>query len=130
MCSKTEKRTPKQVTCRLFFAKVMDLMGWNSGNRYKLLGKLIKTQNDLLFVFDLTTPEIYLRKNIDEETAKISRTPTYPDDWKDQFGVSFEEHLNNVQVEIFNDYTVFGINTCDKPAILETEQEKDVISDE
>lgn len=129
-CSNTEKRSPKQVTCRLFFAKVMDLMGWSSGNRYKLLGKLIKTQNELLFVFDLTTPEIYLRKNTDEETSKISRTPTYPDDWKDQFGVSFEEHLNNVQVEIFNDYTVFGINTCEKPTVLEAELEKDVISNE
>jgi len=130
-CSNTNKRTPKQVTCRLFFAKVMDLMGWNSGNRYKLLGKLIQTHNDLLFVFDLNTPEIYLRKNVDEETSKISRTPTYPDDWKDQFGVSFEEHLNNVQVEIFNDYTVFGINTCEKTSSQDTSNEnEEVISDE
>ena len=125
-CSNTEKRSPKQVTCKIFFAKVMDLMGWSSINRYKLLGKLIKTKNDLLFVFDLTTPEIFLRKNADGEPGTISRTPTYTDDWKDQFGLPFEEHLNNVQVGIFDNYTVFGINTKEFPDVPEPDEGEDV----
>ena len=104
----------------------MDLMGWSSINRYKLLGKLIKTKNDLLFVFDLTTPEIFLRKNADGEPGTISRTPTYTDDWKDQFGLPFEEHLNNVQVGIFDNYTVFGINTKEFPDVAEPDEGEDV----
>ncbi len=44
------------------FAKVVSLMGWNSSYRYKLLGKLIRSDNELLFVFDLTTPEIFVRE--------------------------------------------------------------------
>ena len=52
-CSATEKRSPKQITCRLFFAKVFSLMDWNPDYRYKLLGKLIRSNNELLFVYDL-----------------------------------------------------------------------------
>ena len=38
-CSANQnKRTPKQITCRVFFAKVIALMGWNPNYRYKLLG--------------------------------------------------------------------------------------------
>ena len=51
-CSATKKRTPKQITCRMFFAKVVSLMDWNPNYRYKLLGKLIRSGNELLFIFD------------------------------------------------------------------------------
>ena len=34
------KRKPKTISCRIFFAKVMNLMGWNPDYRYKILGKL------------------------------------------------------------------------------------------
>lgn len=108
-CSATSKRSPKQITCKIFFAKVMDLMNWDGANRYKLLGKLIKTKDELLFIFDLSTPEIFLRQGEDEETSKISKKPTYIESWKDQFGVPFKEHINSVQIEKFNEVTVFGI---------------------
>lgn len=105
----TTKRTPKQITCRIFFAKVIALMGWNPDFRYKLLGKLLKSGNDILFVFDLTTPEIYQKVSKDGEKPKMSRTPSYPADWKNQFGISASEHQNTIQVNMFNGYTVFGI---------------------
>ena len=60
-CSATAKRTPKHITCKIFFAKVFALMGWNPKDRYKLLGKLIKSHNQLLFVFDLSAPEVKIR---------------------------------------------------------------------
>ncbi len=55
------------------FAKVVSLMGWNSSYRYKLLGKLIRSDNELLFVFDLTTPEIFVRE--EKEDGKIKSVP-------------------------------------------------------
>jgi hypothetical protein len=48
----TPKRKPKQITCRVFFAMMTGLMDWNPEYRYKLLGKLIKTAEEHLFVFD------------------------------------------------------------------------------
>lgn len=113
-CSATSKRSPKQITCRMFFAKVMALMGWNPNYRYKLLGKLIRSNNELLFVFDLSTPEIFMRTVKDDGKEKTSRTPTYPEEWKNQFGVPVVEHQNSLQVNIFDGYAVFGIHENEK----------------
>lgn len=105
----SKKRSPKQITCRIFFAKVIALMGWNPDYRYKLLGKLLKSGDDILFVFDLTTPEIYKKVIKEGEKPKMSRTPSYPADWQNQFGLPVEEHQNTIQVNMFNGYTVFGV---------------------
>ena len=105
----SKKRSPKQITCRIFFAKVIALMGWNPNYRYKLLGKLLKSGDDILFVFDLTTPEIYKRVEKEGDKPKMSRTPSYPAEWQNQFGLPVEEHQNTIQVNMFNGYTVFGV---------------------
>ena len=108
-CSSTDKRSPKQITCRMFFAKVISLMDWNPTYRYKLLGKLIRSNDELLFLFDLKTPEIYQRSVKNNGKYKSSRTPIFPEEWKNQFGVPVEEHRNTVSVNIFDDYAVFGL---------------------
>ena len=107
-----KKRKPKSITCRIFFAKVMNLMGWDPKYRYKILGKLIRTKTDMLFVFDLSSAEIYGIRSNGETSA--SRTPIYPESWKNQFGVPFNEHQDTVQVSIFEDYAVFKINSDDE----------------
>lgn len=122
-CSNGKKRTPKQITCRIFFAKVISLMGWNPNYRYKLLGKLIRSNGELLFIFDLTTPEIFIRT----EKNKTSRTVSYPDEWQNQFGVPVEEHQNNLQINIFDGYAVFGLQKqqqSESPTPLNTESEE------
>ncbi len=52
-CSNTVKRKPKQVICRVFFAKLAEMMQWDCSHRYKLLGKLISA-NPFIFVFRAT----------------------------------------------------------------------------
>lgn len=108
-CTKnTEKRTPKQITCRVFYAKILSLMGWSSQYRYKLLGKLIHSNGELLFIFDLKTPEVYPR-TIKSENINGSHFPNYPESWKNQFGISMEEHQRALQVNIFDGYAIFDI---------------------
>lgn len=109
-CSATAKRSPRQITCRIFFAKVISLMGWNSHYRYKLLGKLIRSGDELLFVFDLTTPEIFVKEAKEDGKVKSSRTPSYPKEWQNQFGVPVAEHQSNLQINMFDGYAVFGLN--------------------
>jgi len=108
-CSATAKRAPKQITCRVFYAKLLTLMEWNPKYRYKLLGKLIRSNNELLFVFDLNSPEIFVRKVTDDNREIMSRTATYPEEWKNQFGLPVEEHNNALQINIFDGFTVFGV---------------------
>ncbi len=103
------RRMPKQITCRIFFAKVMELMGWNPQYRYKLLGKLIHCGEEDLYLFDLTATEVYLRDVKADGKIKTSRTPTFPAEWQNQFGLPVEEHKKQLQINIFNGYTVFGL---------------------
>ena len=83
------KRKPRAITCKLFFAKVVDLMGWNPNYKYKLLGRLIHANGEYLIAFDLHSTEVYQRTEIEGENHKVSRQPVYPAGWQDQFGLPF-----------------------------------------
>lgn len=107
-CSATAKRAPKQITCRVFFAKVMALMNWDPKHRYKLLGKVIQSNNEILFVFELNSPEIYKRNIKENGKETISRIPSYPEEWKTQFGVPVTDH-KAMQINTFDSYAIFGL---------------------
>lgn len=103
------KRKPKQVTCKLFYAKIISLMGWNHQYRYKLLGKLIHANGEYLLAFDLTATEVYQKTFLEGEKPKVSRTPVFPEGWKDQFGLPFYEHKQSMQINTFDGYAVYAI---------------------
>ncbi len=122
--SKGAKRKPKQITCRLFFAKIIQLMDWNPDYRYKLLGKPIRNNNDHLLIFDLTATEMYQRFLVVGEKPKNSRTPVFPAEWQNQFGLPVEEHRQLLQVNIFDDYTVFGLKEKNVEIIADQSAER------
>lgn len=103
------RRKPKQITCKIFFAKVFSLMGWNLDYRYKLLGRVIHAKDEWLIAFDLTATEVYQRVLKDGEKPRASRTPVFPEGWKTQFGLPFREHQKSMQVDIFEGYAVYGL---------------------
>ena len=130
-CSATEKRSPKQITCKIFFGKVFSLMGWDPNDRYKLLGKLIRTNKEILFVFDLTSAEVYKRNVSADGKVRTSRTPNYPANWQNQFGVPVTEHQGSFIVNIFNESAVFGLEkdpkgTTKEEIISSIKQESEV----
>lgn len=102
-------RKPKQITCRIFYTKIMDLMGWDPQMRYKLLGKLVHANDEDLFLFDLNAPQMFTRKPNEQAVRRPSRVPILPAEWKDQFGSSVEEHRRSLRIDLFDGYTVFGI---------------------
>ena len=108
-CSATSKRSPKQVTCRPFFAMLCDEMKWDSSYRYKFLGKMIRSNGESLFLFDLSAPEIYLREVTDDGKVKNSRKPSFPEQWQNQFGVPASQHAASTKINVFDGYTVFNI---------------------
>ena len=112
-CSATSKRTPKQVTCRPFFAMLCEEMEWDSSYRYKFLGKMIRSNGESLFLFDLSAPEIYLREVTDDGKIKNNRKPTFPEQWQNQFGVPASQHAASTKLNVFDGYTVFNI--ADEP---------------
>jgi len=103
------RRKPKQITCKLFFAKIVALMNWNPDHRYKLLGKIIHSNEEYLIAFDLSATEVYQRTQIEgEEKPKTSRIPVFPAEWKNQFGLPYNEH-KSMQINIVDGYAVYSI---------------------
>ena len=114
-CSaKNGKRTPRAITGRLFFAKLVSLMGWNQHYRYKLLGKVIRRDGEHLILFDLKATETYQRIVREGEKPRTSRNPVFPAEWQNQFGLPVEEHQKLLQVNIFEGYTVFRVQESAK----------------
>lgn len=103
------KRKPKQVTCKLFFAKVFTMMGWNPDFRYKLLGTVIHSKGEYLLAFDLSSTEVYQKTYVEGEKPKTSRTPVFPSGWQNQFGLPFYEHRQSMQINIFDGYAIYAI---------------------
>lgn len=106
---KAGKRAPRAVMARLFHMKICDLMSWNPEFRYKILGKLVRSNGQYLFAFDLTAHETYKRVTTEDGKSKSSRNPVFPAEWKNQFGVPYEEHQKALQINLFDGYAIYGL---------------------
>ncbi len=108
--TKNGKRFPRQVTARLFFMKVCDLMGWDPQHRYKILGKLCRANGQFIIAFNLKDFATYERTVSKDGKRTVSRTPVLPPEWKDQFGVPYEEHKKALQINMFDGYALFSLS--------------------
>ena len=117
-----KNRKPRIIACKIFYAKLINLMGWSTEYRYKILGKLIRTKTDLLFVFDLNSAETYKTRKSSSDGRGL---PMYPEEWKNQFGIPVKEHQDTFQVNIFDDYAVFRINREEEEGGRREESEDD-----
>lgn len=74
-----------------------------------MLGKLIHANGEYLIAFDLTATEIYQRIEKEGEKSQMARKPVYPSDWKNQFGIPFNEHKESMQINLFDGYAIYTI---------------------
>ena len=83
-------------------------MGRDPKDKYNLVGKLIETGDQMVFVFDLASPKITVRT---EEDGKImnSADAFYPAEWQNQFGPPVTEHDDQLMINIFDDKVVFNL---------------------
>ncbi len=123
------KRKPKQLSGKMFFAGVTSMMKWNPESRFKLLGTLIHSNGEYLIAFDLTSFEEFEKVYAEGETSSVSKTPTFPADWQNQFGVSVKEHRQTMEVNIFDGYAVYSIKDNTARAVVPTSEEKSTDSD-
>ena len=132
-CSRGAKRSPKQVIGKEFMAKLLAFTGWNPDNRYKLLGKIFRTGNEVLFIFKLDSKLTFPRKQTDDGKIKTSRTPVYSIEWEKPFGPDFLEHRRQMESRVFKGYTVISVvdkkkdgppPTEDSTATIELQEEK------
>ena len=111
--AKDDKRKSRQITCGLFTAKLYEMMGWEQLYRYKLQGTRITYQGEQLYVFDLTSTEIFLPavKDPDNPAARAKRSAAvYPADWRDSFGIPVVEHAASTQVNLLEGYNFADVS--------------------
>ncbi len=111
------RRKPRQPMCKFFFAQVVTMMGWNPDYRYKILGRRAHANGEYLLVFDLTATEIYQRISMQDEKRKALKAPVFPESWKDQFGLPFQEHRQSMQINILDGYAVYALQASRPPSI-------------
>jgi len=117
-CSKgSGKRKPKQITCRILYLKIAAFMGWDPNCRYKLLGKMIHANGEYIMAFDLSAFEMYKRVSKDGEKPKNSRTPYFPEEWKNQFGLPYKEHQKTMKIDTFDGYTIYSVRDNGTPQV-------------
>ncbi len=120
--TKNGKRFPRAVTGKLFFMMICDMMDWNPDYRYKILGRLRRANGEQLFAFDLKSFETYERSVAEEDgKRKTSRIPVFPLEWKNQFGIPFEEQYQALQINLFDGFTLLSLK--DKKAKSEGQSE-------
>jgi hypothetical protein len=93
----------KEMTCRVFAAKLFDLMKWEGLYRYKLLGKPAICGKEGLFLFKLTDFEMFV-----STPANKRRAPYYPEDWRDYFGTPVMEHEQSYKIDLADGYITTG----------------------
>lgn len=109
---KEEKRKSRQITCDLFAAMLYEFMGWERHYRYKLLGTRTEYKGEPLFVFDLTSTEVYLPQTKDPVTGEKPKRqpPMYPEKWRDSFGIPYYEHKAASEIDLMEGYGVVDMN--------------------
>ena len=88
--------TNRDLLCRLFAAKIFDLMGWDNQYRYKMMGKPAVYNNEVLFLFRLTDFELFTN-------GKKSKS-YLPGEWRDYFGTPVEQHEESFKVDLADGY--------------------------
>lgn len=132
---KPDGRRSRKVTSKIFSAMLYDLLGWDAGCRYKVLGHKIAFENEQIYVFDLAEIEIFHEKqkieaavtnmSLEErETAiakalsKASRRAYFQAAWESAFGVSVEEHKQAFNIRTVDGYTAFDFGNRPQAANL------------
>lgn len=84
----------RDLQCKVFSAKIFDMMEWDTKYKYKVLGKPATCDGEFLFLFKLNDFELFVNR-------KSSYLPT---DWREYFGVPADKHDEEYKIDIADGY--------------------------
>jgi hypothetical protein len=88
----------RDMICRIFAAKVFDLMRWDKKYRYKMLGKPAVCDNEVLFLFRLSDFELFVNTGTKRSRSYLQ------EDWRDYFGTPVEQHEESYKINLADGY--------------------------
>jgi len=122
---KGDKVVPRKNSCRIFGAKLYELMGWIPDNRYKVQAVYQKIDNVELLVFNLEECEMIVPQYSEGADGKRVRKVRryYPDAWKESFGMTYREHKQSIAVDIDAHYLLHNARDGGESAFALTQRE-------
>lgn len=88
----------RDMICRIFAAKVFDLMKWDKQYRYKMLGKPAVCDNEVLFLFRLSDFELFVNNGNKRSRSYLQ------EDWREYFGTPVEQHEESFKIDLADGY--------------------------
>ena len=86
----------RDLICKLFAARIFDLMQWNPQYRFKLLGKPATCDGEVLFLFKLSDFELFI--------CGKRKGSFLPEEWRNYFGTPVELHDEAYKIDIADGY--------------------------
>lgn len=86
----------RDLICKIFAAKLFELMNWDKKYRYKMMGKPAAYNNEMLFLFKLTDFELFVGGG--------KRDSYLPKEWREYFGIPAAEHENSYKIDLADGY--------------------------
>jgi len=106
--TKDGKRYATQRTGKPFVLCICEIMDWDPGNRYRILGKKLRSETDEeILLFDLRAGQSFA-KSSQGENGKKNRS-TILTGWNGVFGPNYGESQGSLHLDTFDGYTVFSI---------------------
>jgi len=88
--------TNRDMLCRIFAAKIFELMEWDREYRYKIMGNPAVYQNEMLFLFKLADFELFV--------GGCKAKSYLPGEWRDYFGIPVERHEDSYKIDLADGY--------------------------
>jgi len=102
------KRYATQRTGQPFVLCVCRIMGWDPGNRYRILGKKLRSDTDEeILLFDLRAGQSFAKPSPGVKGKK--NRSTILTGWNGVFGPNYGESQGSLHLDTFDGYTVFSI---------------------
>ena len=87
----------RDMLCKIFAAKVFELMAWDDRYRYKIMGRPATYKEELLFLFKLTDFELFVN-------GGKKKGSYLPKEWRDYFGEPVEAHEDSYKIDLAEGY--------------------------
>ena len=98
-----QKGNGKQITSRLFCAKIYRLMNWDVNYSYSCFGEVVSSNQDQFLIFDLSSAKIHTYKPINKIVSFDN----------DKFGINYKEYNKLQEIPYFNNTIVLKFSNND-----------------
>lgn len=102
-----KKRKPRHMRCAPLYMMVFLMMDWDIYSRYRITGYIEENGEERVLYFDLKNAVRF--KNEDEKEMTLRLDRSYPEEWRNSFGIHGRNHFDSSDIKVFDDRVEFDV---------------------